>query len=235
MVKKAKGDWNKSLANMYNHRMEVMPKGVHSGIYLLLYGDDYFHPEKILLEGRYISVKEKDNDIQVSFKDIDSEDVYSFWVIDTINELVESEGALMKEISEFRTLARYDSSITHEKITDKQKAFEKQQREHTLQSYFFNQMYENYQAYKEEGLVKFFDEGRELKKVNLNKRLGEIAIDVHNDYEAKKYSSIPKACEYYADHFLSYGKEIKATSLLQEVKNYRSSMQYSIKKGIGKK
>ena len=225
MAKKAKGVWNKSLTDIYNYRMEVMPKGVHSGIYLLLWGNDCYYPEKILLEGRYISVKEKDNDIQVSYKDIDSENVYSFWIIDTINELVESEEALMKEISEFRTLTRYDSSITHEKIINKQKAFEKKQREYTLQSYFFNQLYEYYQAYREEGLIKFFDEGKEITMINYDGDLKSAGKIVKNLYledtkqELRQYKDLKDASNIFFDkHNFTKYKNLSRNKFYENVK-----------------
>lgn len=192
--------------------MEVV-LGYQSGVHLLLYGNEYYNPDKILLEGIFISVMEKNSGIRISCKDVDTGDIFSFYLQEILNGLVDSEIAMEKDWNEFRILAGWNSAIKTEEFNDRRKLFEKRTKENRLQQRFFNQLLEYYYAYKGKKLVSFFEEGKETEKKKYKGTLTQLARELVERVKNKEYDSREQAIEIYCNRYLVKGESIKRGSL----------------------
>lgn len=183
----------------------------------------------VRIEGQYIATREEDGKMWISFR-VDGH-LESFWPQDVLNEIFEEQ----QKTESWRRAFHAHVQGAEEEIRRRDIL----ERDYGIQWGFFEQLLEHYHAYGTKCLASFFDEGREIKKKDLKKRLRDIAVLLRNECSGSsaKYSSMPAGAEDYARMYTSFGKEINAASLVQSVKNLNTEEKEKRKeqKGDGKK
>lgn len=160
--------------------------------------------DSVRIEGQLIRSRIEDGKLWISYRCDGS--VQSFCPIDILNENVDKR----KELSQLWGWGGLKMNL---------KRYESLQTDLSIQGYLFDQLLVSYNTYGENGLKAFFDEGKEVKKKNLNMGIREIAgAMLLPAWKRREYKSFEKGAKDISERFTSFGEDIDPTSLTSSAK-----------------